>query len=266
MKRPHPYRWRVASAASTLGALIVASAAITVVGCGALRRPVVPMPVIALGSPAAHDCLVILLPGRWNRPEAFADAGFARAVAARGLSLDLVAVDAHLGYYRNRSVIERLRADVVLPARAAGAGRSGYDRVWLAGVSLGGLGSLLYLRDHPDDLAGVLALAPFLGEPEVIRELEVAGGPLAWQPPPALDGTLGRELWSWLAPWLRRPSTVPLHLGYGEGDDLAPANRLLAGALPSGRVYTAPGGHDWPTWLALWEQFLDRERPCAAVR
>ncbi len=68
--------------------------------------------------------------------------------------------------------------DVVLPARAAG-----YDTIWLAGTSLGGIGALLYLRDHPDDLAGVLALAPYLGEEGVIREIERAGGPASWQPP-----------------------------------------------------------------------------------
>jgi len=32
---------------------------------------------------------------------------------------------------------------------------------------------------------------------------------------------------------------------------------LLAAALPPSSVDIVPGGHDWPTWRALWDRFLD---------
>lgn len=234
-------------------------------GCAALRPATVPLRTVDLARTAhgsSHGtgrCLAVLLPGRLDDPEQFARAGFARAVASRGMAVDLIAVDTHLGYFRARSVVERLRADVIAPARAAG-----YDTIWIVGTSLGGLGGLLYLRDHPEDLAGVLALAPYLGETAVIAEIERAGGPTAWQPPSVLaDSDVGRELWSWLGPWSSGAQPVPLHLGWGTADAFDRANRMLARALPPGRVYTDPGGHDWAVWERLWEAFLDRNPLCS---
>ncbi len=230
--------------------------------CASLSQPAIPLRTLELGRKTGGTCLAVLLPGRWDEPESFAKAGFAEAVARRHLSLDLMAVDAHLGYYRNRSVTERLQLDVLEPARAAG-----YRTIWIVGTSLGGLGGILSLRDHPQDLAGVLALAPFLGPPEVIREIRAAGGPARWMPPRILAADdVGRELWSFLAPWAAGPQERPLHLGWGTEDSLAEANEVLASMLPRERIYTAHGGHDWKTWASLWEQFLDRTTLCGPPR
>ncbi len=48
-----------------------------------------------------------------------------------------------------------------------------------------------------------------------------------------------------------------LHLGFGTEDRFAAAHRLLAALLPVERVAMLGGGHDWPTWEALWECMLD---------
>ncbi|MEO8277025.1 MAG: alpha/beta hydrolase-fold protein [Thermoanaerobaculia bacterium] len=235
-----------------------------------MNPPAIPMRTIALdravtgaGAPAAKSrCLAVLLPGRWDEPERFREAGFARAVAERDLDVDLVAVDSHLGYFRDRSIVERLRLDVIAPAKA-----SGYDTIWIVGTSLGGLGGLLYLRDHPEDLSGVLALAPYLGESELIGEIEAAGGARKWTPPASYAATdIGRELWSWLTPWLAGPQSVPLHIGWGSQDKLGRSNRLVADALPTAEVYNVAGGHDWKTWEELWEAFLDRTPICRRAR
>ncbi len=232
-------------------------AAIVLDACSELRPAAVPMRSVEL-THGGGRCLAVLLPGRRDEPEEFRAAGFARAVAQRGLHLDLVAVDSHLGYFRAGSIVERLRADVVAPARAAG-----YDTIWMVGTSLGGLGSLLYLRDHPEDLAGVLALAPYLGDAGVVREIEGAGGPDRWllqAAPPTADAS--RELWRWLVPWTRARQGTPLHLGWGKDDALGRSNRMLASLLPSARVYSSAGGHDWRAWEHLWEEFLDRTPLC----
>jgi hypothetical protein len=232
--------------------------AVVTVGCSIFRAPVIPLRTIALGARGGGTCLAVLLPGRWDRPESFRKAGFAEAVKKRGLRLDLVAVDTHLGYYRDRSVIERLHLDVVAPARAAG-----YRTIWIVGTSLGGVGGLLYLRDQPNDLSGVLALAPFLGADELIREIEAAGGPRRWTPPATLPtDDVGRELWSWLVPWAMSRQAPPLHLGWGSEDSFAEANQMLATLLPRENVYAVRGPHDWGTWSRLWEQFLDRTSLC----
>ena len=65
----------------------------------------------------------------------------------------MVVADAHVGYFRNRSFEDRLRADVMVPARARG-----YESIWLAGISLGGLGALLYADEHPEEVAGLLLI------------------------------------------------------------------------------------------------------------
>ena len=51
----------------------------------------------------------------------------------------MTVADIHLSYYITRTAIQRLREDVILPARA-----SGYKRISLAGISLGGLGALYH--------------------------------------------------------------------------------------------------------------------------
>ncbi|MFN7943038.1 MAG: alpha/beta hydrolase [Thermoanaerobaculia bacterium] len=203
-------------------------------------------------------CLAVLLPGRWDRPESLLAAGFADAVEKRGTRLDLVAVDAHLGYFRDRSVVERLHLDIVAPARAAG-----YRTIWIVGTSLGGVGGLLYLRGRPEGLSGVLALAPFLGGEDLIREIEAAGGPTRWTLLPASPADdVGRGLWRWLVPWARSRQATPLHLGWGSDDSFAQANEMRASLLPRERIYSERGGHDWGAWARLWEQFLDRTQLC----
>jgi hypothetical protein len=60
-----------------------------------------------------------------------------------------------------------------------------------------------------------------------------------------------------------------VHLGYGVDDRFAGAHRRFAELLPAERVRTAPGGHDWPAWRALWGAWLDQrllaDSRCAAA-
>lgn len=248
---------------STLRAVCFAASAVALLtACAELRPPAVPIRAIDLTPRRPGNCLVVLLPGRFAEPEEFRGARFADAVEARGLHIDLVAVDAHLGYYRNRTVIERIKADVVDHARAAG-----YDEIRIAGTSLGALGGLIYLREHPGDLAGVLAIAPFLGDDAVIREIEAAGGPAAWKAPEVLAvDDVGRRLWAWLSRGRPGAESVPLDLGWGTSDDFDRSNRLLAGMLLPERTYPVDGGHDFAAWGRVWEEYLDRVRPCGGDR
>ncbi|MEO8196571.1 MAG: hypothetical protein ABI689_07595 [Thermoanaerobaculia bacterium] len=97
----------------------------------------------------------------------------------------------------------------------------------------------------------------------MIREIAAAGGPARWTPPPTLPtDDVGRELWSWLAPWAVSGQATPLYLGWGSEDSLAGANRMLASLLPRERVLTARGRHDRETWTRLREQFLERTALC----
>ena len=175
----------------------------------------------------------------------------------------MVAADAHLGYYLKGQFLERLRADVVRPD--LGPVRS---RPWLVGISLGGFGALAYARHHPEEVAGVVALAPYLGERRVAEEIATAGGLARWEPAATIAGDdFQRDLWRWLQGYAGGASDLPpIVLGFGRDDSLAPSARLLAEVLPPDHVFEAEGGHDWDAWRALWDRVLDSGPMSEALR
>lgn len=231
---------------------VLSSAALA--SCARWRTPTVPLRTLATepicGTRA--DTLLVMLPGRDSPPEEFRREGLVQAVAQSGLAADVLLVDAHMGYYRDRSIVERLQDDVLAPARA-----QGYRRIWLAGISLGGLGALLAAQ-MGGEVDGLLLIAPYLGEQPLLREIRAAGGLMHWQGAGDSAADPARPLWEWLQQAARvadRPG-IPVLLGYGLDDRFADAHALLAAALSPDRVFTAEGGHDWPAWRTVWRRML----------
>jgi pimeloyl-ACP methyl ester carboxylesterase len=200
---------------------------------------------------------VLLMPGRHSRAADFAAHGFVQAVEERGLNVEVLAVDAHLGYYLEkgyRSLPARLHEDVVLPAMGRGC-----RQVWLVGTSLGAMGSVAYAKRYPAAVAGVVLLGAYLGEEPILDEIERAGGLARWTPAGSVGYPYEVRTWHWLQRYTEpiRPPLPELYLGYGERDPYQHASRLLAPALLADHVLVAPhGGHDWDTWLGLWKRFL----------
>lgn len=229
-------------------------------GCALVVPPTLPrMDVLRFPGPCAGSSptLVVMLPGAYSRPPEFVEAGFPQALAERGLAADVCIADAHLGYYSDRSIVRRLREEIVQPARA-----QGYRRIWLVGISLGGFGALGYAVRHGAEIDGVLALAPYLGPRRLMQEINEAGGVAAWRAAGLADSAAGaadeldREIWrAYSGPAAARPAPA-LYLGYGREDRFADAHRHFAELLPPARVSTAAGGHDWPAWRALWQGWL----------
>jgi pimeloyl-ACP methyl ester carboxylesterase len=200
------------------------------------------------GTPARH--LIVLLPGLRDLPADFVDEGFVQAVRERQLDADITLLDAHVGYYNERQIVSRLQSEVIAPARA-----KGYESIWLVGISLGGLGSLLYTWAHPQDITGVYAMAPYLGDKAMVKEV-IDGGLAQWRP--GVPDRLGSEAWQLAQAYLNSAPGLPQgFIGYGESDRFAGANAVFATALPPGHRYVAAGGHDWGAWKSLWAQFLD---------
>lgn len=222
-------------------------------GCAFWQPPVAPMRTSHYVEPGrANRTLFVLLPGIGDKASDFVRQGFIAEVRERGLPVDIVTVDAHFGYYLPQTLVERLRSDVVAKAR-----RQGYERIWLVGISLGGLGSLLYAKHFPHDIAGVIVLAPYLGENELIAEIRAAGGPAHWHPQPLAD--FRRRVWSYLAGFEQAPERMPrVILAYGLQDRYAAGQELLAELLPADQVLARPGRHRWSTWRALWDEVLDQ--------
>lgn len=196
--------------------------------------------------------LLVMLPGAHMTPAEMKAEGLVQALRQRRLAVDVVLAGAGLEYVYDRSVLRRLHEDVILPYTAAG-----YRRIWLMGISLGGFVAMGYAQAHPGTVAGIVALAPYLGRRQTVAAVQAAGGAAAWAaatPPQPAD--IDDRLWRWLA--APPAGAPPLHLGYGTEDRFAPAHRTLAAGLPAAQVITRPGGHDWAPWRQLWADWLDR--------
>jgi len=191
---------------------------------------------------------IILLPAAYAAPEDFVREGFAAAVRERALDIDLVFVALQFEHVTDRAGLARLHREIVLPARAAHAA------VWLGGISLGAYLALCYAAEYAHELAGLCLFAPYLGSHLITGEIERAGGAGAWQAGAVEADDEERRVWSFIR---QRPEGLPLHLGLGREDRFARRHRLLAQMLPAAEVDSVPGGHDWPTWRRLWENFLD---------
>lgn len=200
--------------------------------------------------------LIVILPGRLDSPKDLEKHGFVDAVKRQGINADIVIPDLNFGYYLARTVVDRLHEDIVMPAK-----QERYAQTWLAGISLGGLGALLYNRDKPGMVDDMMLIAPFLGSEEIHREIANANGVRAWRAGQIQPEDYERSLWAWIKDYGARIATQPdsaprVYLGVGVSDRFAVSNRLFADILPASRVVMTEGGHEWLPWLQIWEEFL----------
>jgi pimeloyl-ACP methyl ester carboxylesterase len=188
---------------------------------------------------------IVMLTPAYACAQDFIEAGFARAVRARGLAIDLTFAEIAAAHLTDDSLTARVWA-LVTPRPAA-------TRVWLGGISLGGYLALGAAQVNPGALAGLCLLAPYLGSHLVTDEV-ARQGLAAWQPAALAADDDERRIWRFLQ---SRPPGLAIHLGLGREDRFALRHRVLADALPASEVDTVEGGHDWLTWHRLWENFLD---------
>lgn len=217
------------------------------------------MEVAAL-RPSAERTLIIVLPGFGADAAEMRERGVAGAIQEAWPEADIVLTSATFAYYRDRRLVDRLQDDVVGPAL-----KKGYRRIWLAGASLGGMGALLYEREYPGALAGIVLFAPFLGSNELLHEIHAAGGARRWDPgplPAEVDGdNYQREVWKMVKGWGQRPELARrVWLFCGTNDRLIDGARLLAQDLPEANYLEQPGGHTWGTWVSGAKEMFTRIR------
>jgi pimeloyl-ACP methyl ester carboxylesterase len=192
--------------------------------------------------------LLVLLPGAYMRPEDFVAAGFFTAIDRRGLKLDIAAVDLDLGMISEGAAVPAVHQQILVPAR------HDYQRVWLGGISLGGLLSLCLNADRPGAIDGLCLIAPYPGSRLTTNAIARAGGLDAWQP--TADELSDPEFRAYR--WLKAPpADFPAFVGHGSEDRFAEGMRAIAERFPAAARHAVPGGHEWPAWQLLWEHFLD---------
>lgn len=231
---------------------------------GNAKKPITSILVPAT-QPAAERTLIIVLPGFGNDAESMQKHDIGAAVHQHWPEADVLLTSATFAYYKERNIVARLRQDIVAPARA-----QGYQHIWLAGASIGGMGVLFYEHEYPGEMEGLVLLAPWLGDSDMLDEIRKAGGVSGWQPgplPATVDGdNYQRELWRVVKRWNDDPSTAArVWLICGSDDRMLPTARLIEPALPASHAIEVPGGrHDWKTFVAATDRIIGRIRGTSA--
>jgi pimeloyl-ACP methyl ester carboxylesterase len=205
-------------------------------GCAHRQIAETPLRYITYPSGLKTETVYVLLPGIRDHAKAFDRWGFIQAFQRRHTTADLIAANAHVGYYTEGVLLRRLHDDVIAPLAAR------YRRIVLIGVSMGGYGAIRYAMTYPGTIDTVVLFSPFLGAGPFMRRLADAG-----------DEDF-HQTWT----WLHGPEHPRIILGYGHEDGFNLTNHRLAKLLPPVDVFAVTGTHLWRTWRRLLEEMLDR--------
>ncbi|MGD9385968.1 MAG: alpha/beta hydrolase-fold protein [Thioalkalispiraceae bacterium] len=214
--------------------------------------PTVPMEVSRFDAgekPARH--LIVLISGRGASASYFQDNRWVEIAREHGIQADFVSPYAHYGYYMTRALLPRLKEDVIIPAK-----QQGYQTISLVGISMGGLGSILYSQQHPEDIDRIYLLAPYLGDNRVHQQIRAQGGLANWEMQQENADDWNYYIWQFLKEFTQHPrQRENLFLGYGQQDTMQGVD-ILQQSLPDDQVITIPGGHKDVVFTRLWELML----------
>ena len=194
---------------------------------------------------------IVLLPAALSSPDDFILHGFADAINASGLDVDLLIPDLHADCYLRSTAVALL--DDMLRTHV----QNRYSSFWLAGVSLGGYGVMQHARLSEmalPSLSGRFLIAPYLGSREIVNAVNASGGISAWRG----DGCdmPDAPLWQWLQRQVDTPLADTLCVGCGTEDRFALSSRLLESLVPDDQVFSTAGDHSFGPWRTLWAHWL----------
>ena len=194
---------------------------------------------------------IVLLPAALTSPDDFIFHGFAEAIDASGLDVDLLIPDLHADCYLRSAAVEML--DDMLQSHV----QNRYASFWLAGISLGGYGVMQHARLSEvvlPSLRGRFLIAPYLGSREIVNAVNESGGISAWRGD--ASDMPDAPLWRWLQRQANTAFADSLCVGCGTEDRFALASRLLEALVPTQRVFSTAGDHSFGPWLQLWARWL----------
>ncbi len=230
---------------------------LTLVGCAAGGDVTKPVPTTFIAAPQPAHRLVVMLPGRGDSLQGLTDTGIAGIIQESWPDADVLLTGLTMPFYRQGRAVQRLHEEVIQPAR-----RKPYQQVWLAGISLGGMGALLYDSEYPDQIDGLLLLSPYLGDDAIHQQIREAGGLAAWRPGPGQaigPATFQHELWRNLQAWSQRTQrTDTTWVAYGADEPFRHPIELMTPLLPIDHVIVLPGKHNWTLWRPAMRELLER--------
>jgi hypothetical protein len=115
---------------------------------------------------------------------------------------------------------------------------------------------LMYERKYPNEMRGLILMAPFMGigGGSMIKEIEAAGGLTQWKPrrwylPIVNRDTASGEQWRIVKSWLSHPERArEVWVICGQNDRFYPVAEIISSLVPSENYFTPPGGHAWKVW------------------
>ncbi|MBU6425933.1 MAG: hypothetical protein KGQ69_06325 [Rhodospirillales bacterium] len=197
--------------------------------------------------------LLVMLPGVGIEAEEFAAQGLVAAAQAGQQIVDVIAAKPNQALYLDGAVAPVLEEAVLAPYRA-----NGHARIWLLGISLGGMGVLSCAAECPEGIEGLILLAPFIGTHGTVAELKQAGGFRGWQAETSAATMPERRILCWLQNRLSGAPGPQLWLGHATKDRFAAGHVLLADALAPDQVVEVEGGHDWTAWRTAFVALMAR--------
>ena len=203
--------------------------------------------------PAGERLLLVMLPGAGIALEDFATHGLVAMAQASTPVVDVMAAKPDQLLYLDGTVAPMLHQTILAPAREAG-----YSRIWLLGISLGGMGALSCAAASLGEIEGLILIAPFIGTHGTIAELTRACGFAAWRAQASTATLPEQRIISWLQARLAGAPGPELWLGHARQDRFATGHRLLAAALPEHSSVLVEGQHDWAAWRAAFHGIMAR--------
>ena len=240
-----PAHWSIITRGYLLAVILFST------GCSFSRPTTTPVEHQYFNYDESNTTLVLLLPGIGDLPNNYVKQGTVKQIIECRPDVNVIGVDLHFGYYKKDIISKRLHDEIIRPAKTAGI-----KQIWLMGISMGGLGSLIYRQAHPDDIHAVILMAPYLGDRDDLT--------LYQQNPEQARKTVSPKLMRlWDGLKASATDAPPITLAMGDNDSFQKQHRWLAGLIGNNQTVTAPGKHKWKVWKKLWPRALQLGGLCS---